>query len=161
MLPVHDERGSLDGFIGRAHPGAGDGVPKYLNSPETAGYRKGSLLFGLARARQALAHGAVPVIVEGPFDAIAVTLADPSAHAGLAPCGTALTSQQAKLLSQAADLPRTGILVAFDADTAGTAALIAELLPPVSRSCQRSQQKRPPPKRPEPGPARRPPRHPA
>ena len=42
-------------------------------------------------ARDALARGAVPVIAEGPFDAIAITIADPAQHAGLAPCGTALT----------------------------------------------------------------------
>jgi DNA primase len=119
MLPVHDERGRLAGFIGRAHPNAGPDVPKYLNSPETSGFRKGSLLFGLHRAHPALVQGAIPVIVEGPFDAIAVNLADPGGHAGLAPCGTALTNQQAALLSQAADLSCTGILVAFDGDTAG------------------------------------------
>jgi DNA primase len=119
MLPVHNADGTLAGFIGRAHPRAGPDVPKYLNSPETAGYRKGSLLFGLHHARVALSHGATPVIVEGPFDAIAVTTADPGRHAGLAPCGTALTSQQAALIGQAADLDRTGILVAFDSDAAG------------------------------------------
>lgn len=88
MVPVNDEHGSLAGPIGRAHPDAAAGVPKYLNSPETAGHKKGSLLSGLDRARRALAQEATPVIVEGPFDAIAVTLADPSRHAGLAPCGT-------------------------------------------------------------------------
>ena len=65
-----------------------------------------------------------PVIVEDTFDAIAVSIADPGRHAGLAPCGTALTSQQAAQLSQAADLPRTGIIVAFDSDTAGRKAAI-------------------------------------
>ena len=124
MLPLYDEHGALAGFIGRAHPDAGPDVPKYLNSPETAAYKKGELLFGLHQARPYLAHGATPVVVEGPFDAIAVTIADPGRHAGLAPCGTALTSQQATVLSRAADLPRTGILVAFDADTAGRKAAI-------------------------------------
>jgi len=62
--------------------------------------------------------------VEGLFDAIAVTIADPGRHAGLAPCGTALTSRQATVLSRAADLPHTGILVAFDADMAGRKAAI-------------------------------------
>jgi DNA primase len=57
-------------------------------------YRKSDLLFGLHQARGALARGAVPVIVEGPFDAIAVTIADRAQHAGLALCGTALTSPQ-------------------------------------------------------------------
>ena len=124
MLPVHDAGGELAGFTGRARPGARPDVPKYLNSPATAAYKKSHLLFGLHQARPALARGAVPVIAEGPFDAIAVTIADPGRHAGLAPCGTALTSQQAALLSQAADLARTGIIVAFDSDTAGRKAAI-------------------------------------
>ena len=119
MLPVHDEHGTLAGFTGRASPRSGPGVPKYLNSPETATYRKGDLLFGLHRARRDLARGAVPVIAEGPFDAIAITIADPGRDAGLAPCGTALTGRQAAALATAADLPRTGILVAFDDDLAG------------------------------------------
>jgi DNA primase len=124
MLPVHDAGGTLAGFTGRARPDAGPDVPKYLNSPETAAYKKSHLLFGLHEARPALALGAVPVIAEGPFDAIAVALADPGQFAGLAPCGTALTSQQAAQLSQAADLARTGIIVAFDSDTAGRKAAI-------------------------------------
>ena len=77
MLPVHDEQGTLAGFIGRARPGAGPAIPKYLNGPATSTYQKGDLLFGLHRGRDHLARGATPVIVEGPFDAIAVTLADP------------------------------------------------------------------------------------
>ena len=124
MLPVHDERGNIAGFLGRARPGAGPEVPKYLNSPETSSYQKGSLLFGLHQARDLLARGATPVIVEGPFDAIAVTLADPGHHAGLAPCGTALTSKQAAILAQAADLGSTGVLVAFDDDPAGRKAAV-------------------------------------
>lgn len=126
MLPVHDVDGTLAGFIGRAHPRTDPNpdVPKYLNSPETAGYKKGSLLFGLHQARPALAGGATPVIVEGPFDAIAVSAADPGRHAGLAPCGTALTSQQAALIGQAADLGRTGIVIAFDSDAAGRKATL-------------------------------------
>ena len=124
MLPVHDAGGMPAGFTGRAHPRAGPDVPKYLNSPETAAYKKGSLLFGLHHARPALAREATPVIVEGPFDAIAVTTADPGRLAGLAPCGTALTSQQVALIGQAADLDRTGVLVAFDSDAAGRKATL-------------------------------------
>jgi DNA primase len=124
MLPVHDERGNIAGFLGRARPGAGPEVPKYLNSPETSSYQKGSLLFGLHQARDLLARGATPVIVEGPFDAIAVTMADPGRHAGLAPCGTALTSKQAAILAQAADLGSAGVLVAFDDDQAGRKAAV-------------------------------------
>jgi DNA primase len=124
MLPVHDEHGRLAGFTGRARPDAGPDVPKYLNSPETAVYKKSTLLFGLHQARPSLARGAVPVIAEGPFDAIAVSIAGPGRYAGLAPCGTALTVRQAELLGQATALWRTGILVAFDADTAGRKAAV-------------------------------------
>jgi DNA primase len=124
MLPVHDAVGMLAGFTGRANPNAGPDTPKYLNSPGTATYKKSHLLFGLSQARPALARGAVPVIVEGAFDAIAISIADPGRHAGLAPCGTALTCEQAVQLSQTANLTRTGIIVAFDADTAGRKAAI-------------------------------------
>jgi DNA primase len=124
MLPVHDERGNIAGFLGRARTGAGPEVPKYLNSPETSSYQKGSLLFGLHQARDLLVGGATPVIVEGPFDAIAVTLADSGHHVGLAPCGTAFTRKQAAILAQAADLDSTGVLVAFDGDPAGRKAAV-------------------------------------
>ena len=138
MLPVHDQRGNIAGFLGRARPGAGPEVPKYLNSPETSSYQKGSLLFGLHQARDLLARGATPVIVEGPFDAIAVTVADPGHHAGLAPCGTALTSKQAAILAQSADLDSTGILVAFDDDPAGRKAAVRahDILRPVTGRLQ-------------------------
>jgi len=125
MLPVDDEHDRIAGFIGRVHPDRDPGdVPRYLNSPESAVFHKGSLLFGLSRGRAALARGAVPAIVEGPFDALAVALADPARHAGLATCGTALTGQHAELLSRAADLPRTGVLTCFDADNAGRKAAV-------------------------------------
>jgi DNA primase len=125
MLPVDDEHDRIAGFIGRVHPDRdSDDVARYLNSPESAVFHKGSLLFGLSRGRAALAQGAVPAVVEGPFDALAVTLADPARHVGLAACGIALTGQHAELLSRAADLPRTGILACFDADNAGRKAAV-------------------------------------
>jgi len=138
MLPVHDEQGTLAGFIGRARPGTGPDIPKYLNGPATSTYKKGDLLFGLHHTRDHLARGATPVITEGPFDAIAVTLADPHHYAGLAPCGTALTSRQAAALSRAADLRHTGVLVAFDDDTAGRKAAVRayHILRPISDRLQ-------------------------
>lgn len=124
VFPVHDEHGAVAGFTCRAPDGAPKNVPKYLNSPETASYRKNELLFGLHQGARQLSAGAVPVIAEGPFDAIAISLADPGRFVGLAPCGTALTTRQAELLSTAADLRATGIVVAFDADEAGRKAAI-------------------------------------
>ena len=113
-------------------------MPKYLNSPETSTYRKGELLFGLHQASGLLARGAVPVIVEGPVDAIAVTTAGRGSFAGLAPCGTALTSLQAAALAQAAGLGQASIIVAFDDDMAGRRAAIRayDILRPFSGRLQ-------------------------
>lgn len=119
MLPSRDGSGVIVGFIGRAHPKARSDVPKYLNSPETAVYSKGEVLFGLGESRRQLVAGAMPVIVEGPFDAIAVSVADPGAYAGLAPCGTALTTLQVTALAQVVDLADAVVLVALDGDRAG------------------------------------------
>lgn len=135
MFAIRDEHGTIAGFIGRTHPQAGSDVPKYLNSPETQLFRKSSLLFGLHQARDNLAHGAIPVMTEGPFDAIAISTAAPGRYAGLAPCGTALTAHQVAALSRLADLPKSGVLVALDGDRAGRQAAIKAhpiLLPAVA-----------------------------
>jgi DNA primase len=137
MLAIRGEHGMIVGFIGRARPDAGTAVPKYLNSPETPVYTKSDVLFGLHQARGQLALGAVPVIVEGPFDAIAVNAADPARYAGLAPCGTALTSRQAAALGRVANLRQTGALIALDGDRAGREASIraySTLLPVTGRT---------------------------
>jgi Toprim domain-containing protein len=81
-------------------------------------------LFGLYQARDRLARGAVPVIAEGPFDAIGVTLAGQDSYAGVAPGGTALTSAQIEALSRSADLCQAGILTASDGDTVGCKAAV-------------------------------------
>jgi hypothetical protein len=82
---------------------------------------KGEVLFGLGEARDTLAHGARPVIVEGPLDAIA---AGQGRYAAIAACGTALTARHAAALGQAADLHKTGVTVAFDPDEAGRRAAV-------------------------------------
>jgi DNA primase len=125
MLPIRDGGGTIVAFIGRAPEGARPGVPKYLNSPGTDLYHKREVLFGLWQARDLLARGAVPVIVEGPLDAIAVSAAGPGRYAAVAPCGTAVTSEQIAALAETCDLPTAGPLVAFDPDPAGRMAAIA------------------------------------
>ena len=134
MLPIRSAEGTIIAFIGRAARHAAAGTPKYLNSPSTSVYDKGGVLFGLWQARNALASGARPVIVEGPFDAIAVTAAGQGRHVGVAPCGTALTRRHVAALAQAADLPATGVSVAFDPDNAGRRAAVHayHLLVPVT-----------------------------
>ncbi len=124
MLAIRDERGAVAGFTGRARPNADPAVPKYLNSPQTVVFSKGELLFGLPEARGMLAGGAVPVICEGPFDAIAVTTAGGGRYAGVAACGTALTEAQVAALGRFADLRETGVLVALDGDRAGRQAAV-------------------------------------
>jgi len=134
VLPIRTSDGTIIAFTGRRPPGAGPDVPKYINSPATQLYTKSDVLFGLHEAHGLLTGGAQPVIVEGPFDAIAVTTAGAGRYAGVAPCGTALTAHQAAALGGAADLPATGVLVAFDADPAGKRAAIKayKLLSPLT-----------------------------
>ncbi|HET9895840.1 MAG TPA: toprim domain-containing protein [Streptosporangiaceae bacterium] len=128
VLPIRSPRGTIVAFIGRAAEHAGQDVPKYLNSPGTCLYDKGRALFGLWQARDALAAGAIPVITEGPLDAIAIAIAADLAgsvsYAPVALCGSAITARQVESLAEACDLRHTGVLVALDNDTAGQHATV-------------------------------------
>jgi DNA primase len=125
MIPLRDEHGYAVAFIGRRHPDAEDDKgPKYLNSPDTKIFTKGNVLAGIAEARGVLNRGAQPVLVEGPLDAIAVSIAAPGQFTGVAPCGTALTARQVAVLSRATDLPARGLRVALDADAPGQQAAL-------------------------------------
>ncbi|MFI0482385.1 toprim domain-containing protein [Actinomadura sp. 9N215] len=117
MFAIRTPDGAVAGFIGRRRDGAPG--PKYLNGPDTSLFHKGELLFGLHEARDRLAAGARPVIVEGPLDAIAVTMAGPAEYAAVATCGLALTTAQLAALEEVADLEAAGVLVALDGDPAG------------------------------------------
>ena len=94
---IRDAQGDLVGFTGRAAPGAGSDCPKYLNSPRTPIFDKRLLLFGLAEQTDRLTSGHVPVLTEGPLDAIAFTSTD---CVGVAVCGTALTDEQRRELAR-------------------------------------------------------------
>jgi len=125
MFPVHDVAGDVVGFLGRAlHPD--ERKPRYLNSPKTALYRKREVLYGLGTesTRAALAAGANPVLVEGAFDAIAVTCAGAGMYVGVAPSGTALTQDQVKTLHAVVPLSNREVVVAFDGDAAGRAGAV-------------------------------------
>ncbi|WP_242611353.1 MobF family relaxase [Blastococcus saxobsidens] len=119
---IHDVDGAIVGFIARRNPTAADdgrAGPKYLNTPGTDLYCKGEHLFGLHEARAALAAGATPALVEGPLDAIALTLAGGEQTVGVATLGTTVTDQQADLLDRYIRTDGPGILVATDNDSAG------------------------------------------
>lgn len=127
MFPIRSPRGTVIAFIGRAAPSRGQGYPKYLNSPTTSLYAKKETLLGLWEARQPLSRGALPVIVEGPLDVMAVAQADAGAgqYAPVAACGSTLTASQVAALARAVDLARAGVLVAFDSDRAGRRAAVS------------------------------------
>ncbi|PKQ24865.1 MAG: transfer protein Tra [Actinobacteria bacterium HGW-Actinobacteria-5] len=112
---VHD--GAVLGFVARRNPGHSDDDnrgPKYLNTATTPVFNKGDQLY-IAGSLEA---GQTPVLVEGPMDAIAVTLAGGGRHVGVAPLGTSLTEQQVAQLHRAGRAP----VVATDADLAGRVA---------------------------------------
>jgi DNA primase catalytic core len=111
---IHD--GAVLGFVGRRHPNLTDGdrrAPKYLNTAATPLFHKGAQLFGLLE--RPVADGAIPVIVEGPMDAVAVTIASGGRHIGVATLGTTLTDEQAAQVTGICPHP----VVATDADIAG------------------------------------------
>ena len=113
--PTHDPVDTADSTHNHGDNRHG---PKYLNTAETDLFRKGREMFGAAETRDLLTAGATPVLVEGPMDAIAVSLAGQGRYAGLAPMGTALTDGQAdKLLAHHSEPPR--VIVATDADHPG------------------------------------------
>jgi DNA primase len=123
MFPIHDRRGRVIAFGGRA---LGDAPAKYLNSPETALFRKGEVLYGLALARDAVRARGTVIVAEGYMDVIALAQAG-FGHA-VAPLGTAITDTQLGLLWQLADEP----IVCLDGDDAGVRAagrLIERALP--------------------------------
>src|SRR6202453_657539 len=111
MFPIHNESGKIIGFGGRAlRPGE---EPKYLNSPETALYRKSYVLYNLHRAKDAVRKSDYAVLVEGYMDVIGVYSA--GVHNVVASCGTSLTNTQVRALKRHSDR----IVVNFDPDTAG------------------------------------------
>ena len=110
MFPITDPRGRVVAFGGRA---MGDGKPKYLNSPETPLFRKGHLLYNLARARSSSRDVGTVLVVEGYMDVIALDQA--GFGNAVAPLGTALTEDQLKLLWRLAPEP----VLCFDGDQAG------------------------------------------
>lgn len=121
VFPIHDG-GHVAGFIGRRNPHRdhdGHAGPKYLNTRTTPAFTKGRLLYGLTEGAAALSEGATPVLVEGPLDALAITLADDGHAVGIAPLGTAFTQEQAQQLRRYFRNDPSHIIVATDGDTAG------------------------------------------
>ncbi|HVB78234.1 MAG TPA: DNA primase [Candidatus Nitrosotalea sp.] len=111
LVPIRDESGRVLAFTGRT---VGTQDPrKYLNSPETAAYVKGRVVFGLDLARSGIERAGHAVLMEGQFDVIV-------AHRfgvdnAVASSGTAFTEDQLRLLRRFTD----EVLLVFDGDEAG------------------------------------------
>jgi DNA primase catalytic core len=121
VFPIYSGA-DLVGFIGRRNPTKPDGDfsgPKYLNTRSTALFAKGEQLFGLAETTADLAADSTPVLVEGPMDAIAVTVATNGEYVGIAPLGTAFTEAQAAKLKPHLSEDPSRIVIATDPDSAG------------------------------------------
>ena len=122
MFPICDEQGRVVGFSARILTDAKD-QPKYVNSPETPIFQKGKILFALDRAKRAILEEKFAIVCEGQVDTI-------SCHeAGLAnvvaPQGTALTEQHARILKRYAE----EVVLMFDADAAGQNAIVRSAEP--------------------------------
>ncbi|MBQ6820283.1 MAG: DNA primase [Clostridium sp.] len=118
MFPVFDYRGKVIGFGGRV---LDDSKPKYLNSPETFVFQKGTNLYGLNFAIKGNLKERYFIIVEGYMDLI--TLHQYGITNVVASLGTALTVNQARLLKRYADK----VIISYDADVAGQTATMRGL----------------------------------
>lgn len=119
VLPIRDQRGRMAGFGARTLDP--EGVPKYLNSPQTALFDKGKILFGLDKARKAIRSEDQVVIVEGYMGVLA-----PHQHGYanvVATMGTALTEDHLRLIKRFS----RRIILAMDSDAAGVKATLRGL----------------------------------
>jgi DNA primase len=119
MLPIRDGRGRFAGFGARIVDS--NDVPKFLNSPQTALFDKGKLLYGLDKARKAIRSAGQAVLVEGYMDVMALHQA--GQENVVSPMGTALTEAQLRMLKR----HTRRIVLALDADAAGYQATLRGL----------------------------------
>jgi len=113
MFPIRNTKGQLIGFGGRI---IGQGEPKYLNSPETPLFSKGTELYGLWEARQTIRKEGCVLVVEGYMDVVG--LAQHGIANAVATLGTATTQHHVQKLLRASDR----IVFSFDGDRAGRSA---------------------------------------
>jgi len=110
MFPIRDKRGRVIAFGGRV---LGDGMPKYLNSPETEVFHKGRQLYGLYEAQQNHPNLQRLLVVEGYMDVVA--LAQFGIDYAVASLGTSTTAEHIQLLFRATD----NVVCCYDGDRAG------------------------------------------
>ena len=113
MFPIANESGRVIAFTARTLETGEKAGPKYMNSPETPLYSKGSVLFNMDKARTAIRRDEFALLVEGQMDCISVFLR--GIQNVIATSGTAFTEQQIALLRR----HTSNVLVNFDPDAAG------------------------------------------
>ncbi len=116
VFPIANDAGRIIAFTGRTLATDEKSGPKYLNSPETAIYSKGKVLFNLDLAKEWIRKFDYAILVEGQMDCISVYAA--GFQNVIASSGTAFTELQAKLLARFSK----NVVVNFDPDTAGAKA---------------------------------------
>ena len=112
MFPIFSPEGRVSGFGGRILDSEARG-PKYLNSPESAVYKKRRSLYGLNKTRQEIRKSGVCVLVEGYMDLLSVYEAGVKNAA--ASLGTSLTREQVGVIRRYAD----DVIILYDGDRAG------------------------------------------
>jgi DNA primase len=118
-FPIANEQGKTIAFTARALEATDDKgrpIAKYMNSPETALYSKGTVLFNLDKAKADMRTGDFALLVEGQMDCISVYMA--GIRNVVATSGTAFTEMQVRLLSRFTK----NVIVNFDPDDAGRSA---------------------------------------
>ena len=116
MTPIFDLRGNIIAFGGRVMD---DSKPKYVNSPETLVYHKSETVFALQIAKRSASRRFV--LCEGYMDVISMHQA--GIDTAVCACGTALTPQQVRLISEYAD----EVILSYDSDEAGQKATLRSL----------------------------------
>ena len=101
IFPIHNERGQVVGFGGRIFGENSEKAPKYINSKESVIYKKEKVLFGLYQAQRHIRKCGFAILVEGYYDV--TSMHQSGAKNTIAPCGTALTETQIKLLKRFTD----------------------------------------------------------
>ena len=117
MFPIYNLSGSVVAFGGRRLADDEDS-PKYMNSPETPIYHKGTVLYGLYQGRDAVKTADRVIVVEGYLDLMRMHLS--GFQNTVATSGTALTEQQARLILRYTK----NVTLLFDSDTAGQTATL-------------------------------------
>jgi len=115
MFPICDDQGRVTGFGARV---LDDSLPKYINSPQTQIFDKGSILYGIDKAKSAIRKKNLAIIVEGYMDVLTAHQHDWQNVVGS--MGTSLTERQVERIKRLTN----NITLALDADLAGEEATL-------------------------------------